>query len=553
MSDIFKLYSKFRNNDKKNIGMLPLENRIVLSKLITNSSADRELKYVWINRAVAQASCDNSTAILGLFENDINEYKELRALTLQLRKKQNIPIPFEIKNNEDFKEFIKKCKKNYIIIKQNYPNYKNEEYNKIKELDFGDLNVINANSEEGNYIIGANECLERLYQRNSEWIDKNIEDYISYFYKKNNIEIIEKEYKMSIDKIKNLTKSLLIPIEFYCGDIEGLRNKIKELIKTDFYPVLKFSDSISGYGVHYPKDFDGNYSKKEINKYINSDEEFLEYLVDSFNKNGQEIDKKFIEKNINNKGIMLQKFIHGKDYAIGLFKPLKIYKNDFKLNIIDITLSEVLTDGTAHYADVIHREKEYLNEILKNTEFKFQEDFLYFAVEIIIYLLYLNENIIRKPDEFENINFEDFGIQFMVDDKTGEVGLIEINGRTPSHNLNFFNLISTYGYDYNQKTINNKILCTGTKIIEMKKLNKIFSNEDLKTKFVDNLIIETTKEYNGKLKIICFQKSGNQLVIYYNYYLGNNDVYNMKMNEITEFFKDNINNFIKSINNTKVI
>ena len=66
MNEILKLYTDLRKKDKKLIGTYPIDNRIILSKLITNTNADSELKYVWINRATAQVSDNKTSAILGL-------------------------------------------------------------------------------------------------------------------------------------------------------------------------------------------------------------------------------------------------------------------------------------------------------------------------------------------------------------------------------------------------------------------------------------------------------------------------------------------------------
>ena len=43
MNEILKLYTDLRKKDKKLIGTYPIDNRIILSKLITNTNADSEL------------------------------------------------------------------------------------------------------------------------------------------------------------------------------------------------------------------------------------------------------------------------------------------------------------------------------------------------------------------------------------------------------------------------------------------------------------------------------------------------------------------------------
>lgn len=543
MNNILMLYNKLRIKDKQNIGTLPIDNRVILSKLVTDSSADTELKYVWINRAVAQASKNNTTAILGLNDNDSSEYKTTRRMTLELRKKQGNPIPFEINNLTDFNNFIENYKEKYIIIKQNYPNYHNEEYQNLKNLNFKGITTINANSEEGNKVIGGNKCLVKLSYRTQKWFDEEIEKYLLYFYNRNSI-IIDYEFKNSLITMQELTKSLLIPTEYYKGDIEGLKEIIKKLLDNDFLPVFKFDNSISGYGVHYPRNNTGEYDIKEIKEAIVSADTLKSYLVSVLNKNGQKINEKYLIENIKKNGIMLQKFIKGKDYAIGFFKPLNIYNKNFSLGIIDISLSDVITDGTAHYADVLHFEDKYLDKIVKNTIFENRSQLLYLAIEIFIYLLFLNEELIKTPEEFMNVNFEDFGIQLMVDNN-GEIGLIEINGRTPSHNFNKFNILSIYGKEFFSKIKANKILCTSCNVLEKKVFNKYIRNKNIQNKFIEYLIVEVKKIYNDKCQITSFQVMEDNFSIYYTYFMNEEDKTFDIVNEIKEFFNRITREFIK--------
>ena len=305
MSEIFKIYTNLREKDKKLIGTYPIDNRIILSKLITNTNADSELKYVWINRAVAQVSNNNTSAILGLDNLDPRKQKISRRITLKLRKMQNLNIPFEINNSNDFDIFIEKIKEKFIIIKQNYPNYSNEENSELKNYNFRNKQIIYANSEEGNRIIGENECLEKLCRKDKKWLKDNIEKYLTYFYKKNNLEQPKDLFTQDIDTMSKLVKALLIPCVLYKGDIKGLRLKIKELLNKDFLPVLKFSDSISGYGVHYPKDTDGKYDIREIEDAIKSDTKIEEYLVSALNKNGQKINYNYIVNTIKKQKMIL--------------------------------------------------------------------------------------------------------------------------------------------------------------------------------------------------------------------------------------------------------
>lgn len=545
MNEILKLYTDLRKKDKKLIGTYPIDNRIILSKLITNTNADSELKYVWINRATAQVSDNKTSAILGLDDLEPRSQKISRKMTLKLRKIRGLNVPVEINNSNDFNIFIDNNKEKFIIIKQNYPNYSNEEFSELKNYNFRDKKIIYANSEDGNKIIGSNESLEKICKKNKEWLRSNIEKYLNYFYKKNNLEYNNKTFQESLAIMLKLVNSLFIPCELYKGDIKGLRLEIKELLKKSFLPVLKFSDSISGYGVHYPKDKYGNYNINEIEEAIKSDLKLEEYLVSALNKNGQRINRNYILNTIKTNGINLQKYIKGNDCAIGFFKPLEIYNKDFSLDIIDLDISEVLTDGTAHYGDVLHYEERYINKILKNTLFEQQEELMFFAISILIYLICLNEKLVKTPEEFSKFNFEDFGVQLMINNITGEMGLIEINGRTPSHNFNHFNLLSTYGKDISEKWHDSTsgILCTSTKLIKIRDFFEFVKDEDDENRLIKYLVTNIENNYGEKCQLLSFGVSEDYFSLYYVYILNESDIPQDINKEITNFFKESIEKF----------
>lgn len=270
-------------------------------------------------------------------------------------------------------------------------------------------------------------------------------------------------------------------------------------------------------------------------------------MVSVLNKNGQEIDSNYIANTLKKDGIILQKYIRGNDYAIGFFKPLKVYNNKFSLGIVDLDISDVLTDGTAHYGDVIHYEGKYINKILKNTIFDKQPELIFFTIEILVYLMCLNEKLIDSPEEFENFNFEDFGIQFMVDNITGEIGLIEINGRTPSHNFNHFNLLSMYGKDFleNFKLPTCKVFCTSTKLIKIVDFYKMIKEEKDENKLIEYLINEIKIKYNKKCQLVSFGVEGEFFLVYYIYYLQEKDILQDIKEEITYFFRKSMYNFRK--------
>ncbi len=124
-------------------------------------------------------------------------------MSLKYRKEENLPVPFEINSSKDFDIFINNCKENYVIVKQNYPNFHNEEFLRLKKYDFKDKKIIYANSEKSNNVVGSNESLEKICAKSKEWIDNKVGEYLNFFYKKNNLKIVKEEYEGAVNTWKN--------------------------------------------------------------------------------------------------------------------------------------------------------------------------------------------------------------------------------------------------------------------------------------------------------------------------------------------------------------
>ena len=541
MEELFKIYLKLREQDKKLLKFIPINNRIILSKINTNSNADSELKYAWINRSLAQVSKDKTSAILGLLDSDSEEQKIARRMTLKYRKGKNFPVPFEINNEDDLDKFLNIIDNNYITIKQNYPNYSNDEFLTLKKYNFKNKKIIIANSENSNKIIGSNESLQKVYEKDTIWIKLNIELFFNFFLKKNNIQMTNESFESIVFTMVKLVKSILIPSEFYKGNIDNLRKKIKESLSNNILPVLKFNDSISGYGVHYPKKINGEYNIEEIESVLEDDICFKNYLTSVFDQ--KENDNKFnnIVEKIEDNGIIIQKYIDGNDYAIGFFKPNQLYSQFFSLGLLDLDISEVLTNGTSHYGDILHYENDFLKSILKNTIFEKQEELFYFSIEILIYLICINEGIIKDPNEFINVEMEDFGIQFMINNKTGDLGLIEINARTPSHNFNHFNLLSIYGEEFWNSNLlaSKKILCKSVKIVDIDEFNKMTTNEETENKLIE-FFSNKIKSFSDRFNLVSFQIIKNGFYIYYYYFFEVCNLMEETIRKFETYMKDSI-------------
>lgn len=536
MEKIVEIYDTLRKKDKKLIGNIPLENRVILSQLITNSAADVALRFAWVNRALAQSNKNRNSAILSLGEDAPQEQILARKLSKTLREKQNLSNPIEIFNEIEFSNFIKSNKEETLVIKQNYPSY-NEEMKRLKSFNLKNKKWKIANTKEAYDIIESKKCLAEISQKDKKWIEDKISEYVKYIIESNDIILKEEEIIESCKLMVDLVLEFLIPTKKYKGNVTGFYLLVLELIKNDFLPVFKFNYSVSGYGVHYPKTETGEYDIDRLKEKLCDEKTFIDYLTKELNKNGQTILKKDLIKNIEKNGITMQKYIHGHEHSIGYYKPLENISNNFSLALTDFIVTDVLVEGTAHCGNILHYDEKYIFEILNKTKFKNKANLLHFSVEIILYLMYLNEGLIDKPCEYNKMCVEDFGIQFIVNDESGEVGLIEFNGRTPSCNLNHYHLLSKYGDGFEEKNIlpSNIVVFTNAKIMDINEMNNIIT-KDKGEEFIDSLVKETKQNFNKKCELISLQVVNGNLSVNFAYFLDKNENISETLRKIKDVF-----------------
>lgn len=536
MEKIIEIYDSLRKKDKSLIGNIPLENRIILSQLITNSAADAALRFAWVNRALAQSNKNRNSAILSLGEEAPEEQLLVRKLSKILREKQNLSNPVEIFNETEFINFKRNNKEETIVIKQNYPS-ENEEMNRLKSYDLKNKKWKIANTKEAYNIIESKKCLAEISQKDKKWMEDKISEYVKYIIESNGIILNKNNIVESCNLMTDLVLEFLIPTKKYKGNITEFYLFVLELIKKDFLPVFKFNYSVSGYGVHYPKTETGEYDIDKLKEKLCDEKTFIEYLTKELNKNGQTISKKDLIKDIEENGITMQKYIQGHEHSIGYYKPLENISNNFSLALTDFIVTDVLVEGTAHCGNILHYDEKYIFEILNKTKFKNKANLLHFSVEIILYLMYLNEGLIDGPSEYNKMCVEDFGIQFIVNDKSGEVGLIEFNGRTPSCNFNHYHLLSEYGIGFEEKDIlpSNIVLFTNAKILDINETNYIIFKEKGE-EFIDELIRETKQKFNKKCELVSLQAVNNTLNVNFAYFLDKNEKPLEMLEKIKNFF-----------------
>lgn len=520
MEKIVEVYNNFRKKDKSSVEFIPLENRLILSQLVTNSAADDALRYAWANRSLAQSNFNSTSGILALDDAPIVE-KYAREVSIMMREELGLSNPAEISSQEDLDKLIEKCTRKTFTLKQNYPCNTNNEIRKINGFHFNGKSIEVGNTKEAYNVIESKVCLANIAQKSKEWLKEEINKYMKFIIDRNKINIDEINIIESSELMYNLVSKFLIPSVNFVGSIDELIKETEELIKNNFLPVFKFSYSVSGYGVHYPKAEDGTYNLDELKGALEKKETFIKYLSNSLTKNGQTIDEKILEQNILQKGITLQKFIFGHEHSIGYFKPLLSEINKFHLNLTDYVVTDVLVDGTAHLGNVLHYDDSYIFDILKNTCFKNRGNLLHFSVEIILYLMYINEKIISYPEEFATVCVEDFGIQFIVDDINNEVGIIEFNGRTPSCNFNHYHLLSKYGINFadNNKLQSNVVVFTNAKLMSAEK----FINIKDFGKFIGKIIADTKNYFGSRCELISLQNSTGDITVNFGYYLDSHD------------------------------
>ncbi len=546
MEKIVDIYNKLREKDKKNIKNIPLENRIILSQLITNSAADRALKYAWVNRALAQSTKKCNSAILSLDKEAPKEQLLARKLSKGLREKQNLSNPIEIFDKDDFSNFIRNYHEDNIVVKQNYPS-DNDEIRRLNDFNFENKKIQIANTKEAYDIIESKKCLAEIAEKDRKWLEDKISEYVKYIFEKNKIEISYEQKNDSCKLMTNLVFNFLIPTRKYKGNITGLYSLVLQLVEDEFLPVFKFNYSVSGYGVHYPKTESGKYDIETFKKKLYNEETFINYLTEELNKNGQIILKEDLINNINKNGITLQKYIFGHEHSIGYYKPLEDISDNFCLALTEFVVTDVLVEGTAHCGNVLHYDDEYIFKILEKTKFNNKANLLHFSIEIILYLMYLNEGLINNPSEYKKMCVEDFGIQFIVNDETGEVGLIEFNGRTPSCNLNHYHLLSKYGVGFEKKNIlpTNRVVFTNAKIMDIDKMDSVIKDKDMIERFLNDILELNKQKFKNKCELVSLQIVNNDLSVNFAYFLKKQDNVNKILKEVKKIFinEENKNEF----------
>lgn len=513
---ITSIYDELRNNDKARVGSIPLKDRLILSQLITNSPADKALRFAWANRSLAQACLSNSSAVLALGDAPEADLLARRA-SLMMRKKLGLVSPCEINNQGDLTEFLNRTNVSRLVIKQNYP-CDNEEFFRAINFNFGKSKLEIANRKIDYDVIESKICLANVALKSESWMKHETERYLRFIVKKNNINLSEQELMDSAGIMKSLVSKVLIPTKIFKGSVDDLVVEVRVLIAENFLPVFKFPYSVSGFGVHYPKNLDGSYNISELKRALSSGGEFIGYLTDALNKNGQIVDQASLAHNISHYGITLQKHIYGHEHSVGYFKPLPSQASSFCLGLSDLVLTDVLVEGTGHSGNVLHYDTSYLHRILRNTPFNNQPNLLHFSIELILYLMYLDQKRIDNPEDFERVCVEDFGIQFIVNDAMGEIGLIEFNGRTPSCNLNHFYLLSKYDLDSEDATIlpSKSVLFTNAKIMSA---SKFCGMKDRLESFITNLIKNTSDKLGDKCELVALQTSDGDLTVNFAYFL----------------------------------
>jgi hypothetical protein len=539
MKKIVDVYNDLRKKDKNLIANMPLENRIILSQLITNSAADSALRFAWVNRALAQSSNNktNNSAILSLADAP-EEQLIARKITKLLREMTGLTNPIEIFNEEDLDNYISNHQN--IVLKQNYPSNISSEMKMFQMINYNNIKFEIANSKEAYNVIESKKCLAEVAQKSKEWLKENVSEYVNFILNKNNLAFTNEELEESCELMTELVSTFLIPTKVYKGGIKGLYELVIKLFNNGFLPVFKFNYSVSGYGVHYPKKDDGTYDIEELKEKLSSENSLMDYLTESLNKNGQVIRKEELINNIEQYGITLQKYIFGHEHSIGYFKPLKNKADTFSLALTEFIVTDVIVEGTAHCGNILHYDENYIFDILKQTKFNGKANLLHFSVEIILYLMYLNEKLINNPSEFKNISVEDFGIQFIVNDNTGDVGIIEFNGRTPSCNFNHYHLLSKYGVGFENCNILPTQICmfTNAKIMKLSKFNKIVRDGNEK-KLIKDLVEKTKEKFNERCEIISIQIVNGEVNVNFVYFLNEEDNAKDKLILIKDFYKDN--------------
>lgn len=524
---------KLRLKDKYSLGNRMLEKRLVLSELVTNTSADGALRYVWANRALAQSTPAGSTAITH-FGIDSPSYVGTREATLHLRETYGLANPFQVSTQDDLDVFLNQAGLDQLVIKQNYPSA-NAELARVRGLDFRGVETEDANTVLDYKIVESKECLARLALLPDDELEGMIRGYLDGFIDENDIDFTNDDFDDLLDKIFSLVRSLLLKSRLYTGDIPGLLGKVEELLAIGVLPVFKFEYSISGFGVFYPKDDEGRYDKEKLIEIISDPDRFMLHVSDALSKNGQVLSSDDLRNIILEDGLVLQEYLTGVEHSAGYYKPLPSEADDFHFNTVDMVLTDVIAEGENHLGNVLRYGKGYIGDILDETTFDSCSGLFHYVIEVILYLMYLNEGKTTSFLDFRNIRVEDFGIQFIVDDETGRVGLVEFNGRTPSCNFNHYYVKSLYGSQIDEVNLpEESVVFTNAALMTEDEFEPFLDDVN---SFVDKLVEEVKCRYGDRCQLVAFQISNAMLTVNFGLFLDEDSVVDDELHEIMSFFQ----------------
>ena len=313
-------------------------------------------------------------------------------------------------NNEEKDENEEEEDENNIIENENkigYKDYKEIDYNGMKEFIFEEFSNKITSKENIDNILNLIECLDKIDKKNKKEDNKLLNEFLKKLFSKN---LFTKEEFFS--EQKNL--KILLLYKLY------KKVNLQKIIK-DFYE--KLLDNIQ-------KDIEGNIKKSKLEEFLKNEDslvkkrlELIKLIIPGFNPKEKYIELKKTNDNIN-KDIKL---------LIDIKDNIKLYFQDFYQEIIQ-KINEV-TKSSQTKKIVEYKQGGKIGELIKKTETEGLKELVNKIKEVKNFLLF---NVIHdmSSKKEENEKFENsykilgkIGKDLNDKDKTEDKIITELNDK----------------------------------------------------------------------------------------------------------------------------
>jgi len=496
-----KKYSDLFFADRKHISKHLFSDKIIIPEILTGDPSEEALRFCWLSRSLSEAIND---ADPWLSHTDLSEKDKFSLeATMSLKKIFGLKIPKVISSSDITKILSEGTRKK---VKQHFPS----PLTTLSAVHLNNTNLENLTVCQDYSVhktLESNSMLYRLKRSLGPKTIKATSDYLHDFFASNFIDFSDEELREAAHYLHDKLDQILMPTEFFEGSFHNFYNFTKDLVGKGWKPVFKFPYSASGFGVCFPFDQnDNSYDTTTLGLALETEENFLNFFVRQLSKNGQKMTSDYLLDLIQSQGIVLQNYLVGEEFSFGYYKPLPVDKNHFHSGLINVLFTNVLSSEGDHFGNIIHYDDQTFKDALNKTSFGEEPFLFHLTIELMTYLMLQLDGKIKSPSDYSSQAIEEFGIQIMRGD-SNEIGIVEINARTPSPSINHRHILNKYGDKYKEEIPEKSVIFITAPIIEWQEIEPIKGKVDL---FVSNMIGEVDRR-DWNCDLVCFSNSDNYL------------------------------------------